>query len=86
LKGADAGQGNVEREIARLASERTALFGRSGASARLSKGEQSRLRTIERELDERFQVLRGMRAVQSQRRFKSEDPVAHRATRPQHRS
>ena len=69
----------IERNLARLASERTSLFNRSGHSFGLSPVEQNRLRAIERELDESFGALREMRAVRDASRFSREDPVVRRA-------
>ncbi len=78
----NADRGSVERNVARLASERTALFSRSGHSFGLSTSDQSRLRVIERELDECFASLRKMRAARDVTRFAREDPVVRRAIRP----
>lgn len=75
-------RGSVERNVARLASERTALFSRSGHSFGLSSNDQSRLRVIERELDECFASLRKLRAARDVTRFAREDPVVRRAIRP----
>jgi hypothetical protein len=77
----DAGEGTVEREIARLASERTALFGRSGRSTGLTHEEQRRLQTIEREIDAQFVSIRRMRALREASRFGREDPFVRRVIR-----
>jgi hypothetical protein len=81
VTGRDAVQGSLEREIARLASERTALYGRSGTSGGLSHEDQRRLQTIEREIDERFVSLRQLRAVRDVNRFGREDPFVRRVVR-----
>ena len=72
-------RGSLERNVARLASERTDLFTRSGTSFGLSPADQSRLKVVERELDECFGSLREMRAVRDATRFSREDPVVRRA-------
>ena len=72
-------RGSIERSVARLASERTTLFNRSGTSFGLSAADQNRLRVVERELDECFGALREMRAVRDASRFSREDPVVRRA-------
>ena len=74
-----AEQRSVEREVARLASERTALFSRSGTANGLSPAEQGRLRAIERELDEQYLALRQMRAARDGARFAYQYPIARRA-------
>jgi hypothetical protein len=74
-------EGSVEREIARLASERTDLFGRGGQSARLSSAEQSRLRSIERQLDDCFTSLRQLRAARAATRFAREQPFTQRGAK-----
>ena len=71
--------GNLERNLTRLASERTALFTRSGTSFGLNAADQNRLRVVEREIDETFGALREMRAVRDASRFSREDPVVRRA-------
>ncbi len=75
----NADRGNIERNVNRLAIERTALFTRSGTSFGLSPADQTRLKTVERELDECFGALREMRAVRDATRFSREDPVVRRA-------
>jgi hypothetical protein len=72
-------RGSIERSVARLATERTTLFNRSGSSFGLSAADQNRLRVVERELDECFGALREMRAVRDATRFSREDPVVRRA-------
>lgn len=72
-------RGSVERNLSRLASERTALFTRSGQSFGLTVVDQNRLKVVERELDEAFNALREMRAVRDASRFSREDPVVRRA-------
>ena len=73
-------RGSVERNLSRLASERTALFQRSGQSFGLTPADQNRLKVIERELDEAFGALREMRAARDAARFSREGLVARRAS------
>jgi len=75
-------EGSIEREVARLASERTALFSRSGGTGGLSNAQQSRLRMIERQLDECFVSLREMRASRAASRFGRDYPFGNRAASP----
>jgi len=72
-------RGNIERNLSRLANERTALFTRSGQSFGLTPADANRLKVVERELDEAFGALREMRAVRDATRFSREDPVVRRA-------
>ena len=72
-------RGNIERNLSKLATERTALFNRSGQSFGLTPADQNRLKVVERELDEAFGALREMRAVRDATRFSREDPVVRRA-------
>jgi hypothetical protein len=65
----------LERDVARLASERTELFSRSGGRAGLSMADQNRLRVIERELDESFTALRRARAARDASRFVRDSPT-----------
>jgi Protein of unknown function (DUF2630) len=67
---------NTERHIERLSAERIALFARAGAGAHVSETDRSRLKAIERELDERFLELRRLRAVRDAGRFDGESPVS----------
>jgi uncharacterized protein DUF2630 len=69
-------EGGIERDVARLAAERTELFSRSGGRAGLSDAEQSRLRAIERQLDECFVSLRQTRAARAASRFGRRYPLA----------
>jgi hypothetical protein len=75
----NADRGSLERSVARLATERSDLFTRSGSSFGLSAADQNRLKVVERELDECFGSLREMRAVRDATRFSREDPVVRRA-------
>jgi hypothetical protein len=74
-------EGGIEREVARLASERTELFSRSVGRPGLSNAEQSRLRAVERQLDECFISLRQMRAARAASRFGRQYPLAQPASR-----
>jgi len=60
---------SLERRVNRLAQERGDLFDRSSTQFGLSKPEQERLHSIERELDECFTARRTMRAERDARRF-----------------
>jgi hypothetical protein len=77
-------RGNLERNVSRLANERTALFTRSGQAFGLTPADQNRLKVVERELDECFGSLREMRAVRDATRFSREDPVVRRAITRSH--
>ena len=72
-------RGSLERSLARLASERAALFTRSASTFGLSPADQNRLRVVERELDDTFGALRELRAARDATRFSREDPVVRRA-------
>jgi hypothetical protein len=72
-------RGTLERNLSRLADERSTLFTRSGQSFGLTAADQSRLKVVERELDEAFGALRELRAVRDASRFSREDPVVRRA-------
>jgi len=71
-------RGTVERNLSRLANERSTLFTRSGQTFGLTAADQNRLKVVERELDEAFGALREMRAVRDASRFSREDPVVRR--------
>jgi len=73
----------LERRVNRLAKERGDLFDRSGAKFGLSKVEQERLHSIERELDECFNERRRMRAARGARRF---NPYGRVASAPRRRA
>jgi hypothetical protein len=60
---------SLERKVNRLARERGELFDKSSTQFGLSKAEQERLHSIERELDECFLARRKMRAEREARRF-----------------
>jgi hypothetical protein len=62
-------EADLERRVNRLASERAALFDKSGASFGLSGADHQRLGTVERELDECFALRRTHRAARDARRF-----------------
>jgi hypothetical protein len=65
----------LDRRMARLAAERGELFGKAGNNFGLSGNDQQRLRAVERELDECFDVRRRQRAANNVRRFDRESPV-----------
>jgi hypothetical protein len=71
----------VQREVARLASERSDLFSRSVGSSGLSPADQSRLRAIERRLDECYTALRRARAGAASGRNGSRDVVRRSSER-----
>jgi hypothetical protein len=64
--------------MTRLAEERGALFDKAGSNFGLSIGDQARLKSIERELDECFLARRRQRAKQDARRFEADPPIIHR--------
>jgi hypothetical protein len=66
---------NLERRVSRLATERTALFGKAATAAGLSKPEHQRLKAIEHELDECFVLRRQQRAARDARRFSRDQPI-----------
>ena len=53
---------NLERRIEKLSEERIDLFARASANVNLTVVERTRLKTIERELDECYLVIRQYRA------------------------
>jgi hypothetical protein len=65
----------LERRIEHLAEERIALFARAGTEANTSDVDRSRLKVVERELDECFLALRSERAKRDATRFVTEQPV-----------
>ena len=67
---------NLERRIAKLSEERIDLFARASANVNLTVVERTRLKTIERELDECYLVIRQYRAVRDAERFVAEEPNA----------
>jgi hypothetical protein len=75
---------SVQREVARLASERTALFSRSAGTSGLSLADQSRLRAIERQLDECYTALRRARASSASARNARGDVARRRAVERRH--
>jgi hypothetical protein len=74
---------HLEKELARLAAERTALFARSGNSFGLTPADQTRLRSVERELDECFISVRNARAARDAARFSRENAIVRRQVRVQ---
>ena len=68
----------LERQVTRLAADRTALFGRAAGTHGLNAEDQRRLATIERELDECFLALRQRRAENDSRRFERDQPFFRR--------
>jgi hypothetical protein len=60
---------NMERNLSRLALERSELFTRSGQAFGLTAAEQHRLKVVERELDECFGSVRELRAARDASRF-----------------
>jgi Protein of unknown function (DUF2630) len=67
---------NLERRIEKLSEERIDLFARASANVNLTVVERTRLKTIERELDECYLVIRQYRAVRDAERFVAEEPNA----------
>ena len=66
----------LERRIEKLSEERIDLFARASANINLTVVERTRLKTIERELDECYLVIRQHRAARDARRFVAEEPNA----------
>lgn len=78
-----AGEGvRLERQVARLANERGALFDKAGARFGLSAVDQQRLTAIERELDECFLARRRLRADRDAQRFDRDRPLLRRPAPP----
>jgi hypothetical protein len=71
----------LRRRVNQLATERGALFDKAGASFGLSRVDQQRLSTIERELDQCFVARRRLRAERDARRFDRDVPLVPRAFR-----
>jgi hypothetical protein len=59
----------LERQVNRLASERTILFAKASSPTGLSKSDHARLSVIARELDDCFALRRKQRAARDARRF-----------------
>jgi hypothetical protein len=76
------GERELDRRTTRLAMERTALFEKAGTTVGLSDGEQRRLATVERELDQCFLTRRRERALHDARRFDRDAPNARREQGP----
>jgi hypothetical protein len=70
---------SLRRRVNQLATERGALFEKAGASFGLSRVDQQRLGTIERELDQCFLARRRLRAERDARRFDRDRPLVPRA-------
>jgi hypothetical protein len=70
--------GELNRRMARLAEERSALFDKAGSNSGLSDGDRQRLGSIERELDECFLARRRHRAKHDAHRFDTDLPIARR--------
>jgi len=77
-------RGALQREVARLASERTDLFSRSRDTSGLSRVDQSRLRAIERKLDECYTALRLARAGRAAARNTRDDVARRRPVERRH--
>ena len=72
----------LERQVDKLANERSALFDKAGAMFGLSNIDQQRLKAIERELDECFMTRRRLRAERDALRFDRDRPFLRRHTPP----
>jgi len=72
----------LERQVNRLANERSALFDKAGTSFGLSSVDQQRLSAIERELDECFLARRRLRANRDAQRFDRDRPFVTRSLPP----
>jgi hypothetical protein len=74
----------IQRNVARLAAERTELFSRSIGVGGLSSAARSRLRAIERQLDECYTALRLGRAGRANARQRPHDVTPRRAVVRRH--
>jgi hypothetical protein len=72
----------LERQLARLAADRTALFRVASMNGSLTPDEQHRLTSTERQLDECFTALRIQRAQLDARRFENERALPRRPVGP----
>ncbi len=63
------GDPQLLKQIRTLAEERLALLSTSGANFGLKDTDQERLKTVERELDEAYRLLREGRAERDRQRF-----------------
>jgi hypothetical protein len=72
---------SLRRRVTQLAIERGAPFEKAGASFGLSRVDQQRLGTIERELDQCFLTRRRLRAERDAHRFDRDAPLVPRALR-----
>lgn len=72
----------LERQVDKLANERSALFDKAGATFGLSNVDQQRLKAIELELDECFLARRRLRADRDAQRFDRDRPFIRRPTPP----
>ena len=59
----------LDRRLNLLATERSTLFAKAGTDAGLSSSDRQRLKDIERELDDCFNLRRQQRAARDVRRF-----------------
>src|SRR5262249_51882079 len=75
----------LERQLARLANERSALFDKASANAGLARADRERLQTVERELDECFVARRTQRAALDAQRFDREQPFLRHSGRSRRR-
>jgi hypothetical protein len=76
MSGSESGE--LGRRIERLATERIALFSHGRSGANLTAVDRTRLKAIERELDECYLVQRQHRAARDAQRFDAEQSVARR--------
>jgi hypothetical protein len=73
----------LERQLTRLTTERTALFAQAGTlTGGLSKEDQSRLTSVERQIDECYLEIRRDRAAREARRFTAEGLMIRRGVNP----
>jgi hypothetical protein len=82
ISGTDNDPAKIERRLAGLAIERSALFDRANANGRLTPAEQTRLHAVERELDECFLARRVSRAARDAQRFDRDRPFIRRGVNP----
>ena len=73
----------IERKIEQLSTERISLFARRNTGSNAAAVDRTRLKAIERELDECFVAVRSQRAQRDAKRFIAEEPVSRtRMARP----
>lgn len=59
----------LDRQVNRLASERSTIFAGGGKDVALTESERQRIKAIDRELDDCYALRRQRRAARDARRF-----------------